>query len=291
MNDYFQQPGLSSGQIQKFMVSPAHAKQPVEPMAVFGVGHYFEELIEDSVTGSTHCRDKYMVCDITGTINAEILSAIERGATVEELNAMEKLTQKKERSLTHKNYHAWLDMAIMRAENGWKKTMISEIDVNICKKMFRNFQDLKMFGIKIMDLLSSNKARWQWPVYWDGKKALFDCILVDIQGHVVPIDFKTTASLSQFAHELRAAKWVQSVHYEEGAAAEWRLPVLPMQFLVSSKSKQDLYLAQNMTIDEKSYDGLREKYQRLCYDYVQWETSGKPISGALDDRKIKIWTN
>lgn len=290
MKEYFEHEGISSGQLQKFKKSPAHAVEITEQKSVFGVGHYFEHMIEDACTGSTHCRDEYLVCEAKGDIPPEIFLAIENKATVEEMKKMEVLTKGGERSRTKARFHDWLDFAILREQNKWHdKTMISIVDVNICKIMFKNFHDLELFGIPIMDLLKHPNAKWQYPVYWRGKKALFDCVLVDVQGFVIPVDFKTTAKLSQFEREVKSGKWIQAVHYEEGARETWNMPVYPMQFLIASKSKEDLYLSQRMEIDEESYQALCEEYDGLCGDYEAWVQNGQPVSGALHPKTIKIW--
>jgi hypothetical protein len=192
----------------------------------------------------------------------------------------------------HKNKHKCIDECIQ-----YQGMMpLSQFDYMIIEKSIDSLLKLKVDlpgcePTTLSEVLP--RCKFQVPLFWekDGikKKALLD-ILLEYGDFVIPFDLKSAASFLKFKEFLKNKYWIQREQYTEGCQECFvDKEVVPMSFLVCSKSESDSYYAGQFDI--KSWD---DEHNKICYDslvdrFVEWDKNGRNKLGYKEREAVKTF--
>jgi len=283
-NEYSLLEGQNSGQLTAYMKSPEAAIRQAEAQYRndFEIGHALEAILFDKTRQTDTFSQAYFVADLKQPPD-DLIKWVLTGE-----NWSSRYVRNKDGSLnkTYATRHEWLDRCAL---NPGKIPLALE-DHRMLLRMSENILkielDLPGFGIlTVREMLKHPCANWQQAKQWNmagiRKKALAD-VCFKPGNNVYLFDFKSTASLSKFESDLNSSGWVQDLHYGEGFGAYY-----PMIFLVAEKTEDAL--ARPFDIDIESRERLRGVYERLCREYAEWVSQGKPVRGWLPKKTIRIF--
>jgi hypothetical protein len=170
-------------------------------------------------------------------------------------------------------------------------------DWQLFEKLVQRMLELEVMNLKVKDFLDCAlfDVCYVWDVSGIRKKCIFDILSVveqDGQKVVVGFDLKLSRSVSGFAQDYRTRYWIQERHYSEAIgqyAKELGPDVADIPMLIFLAGYKDIEVVQEVSIDLDNLDLATDKYQELCYEYDQWATEGKPVSGHLDKKFLRIY--
>ena len=277
--------GQSSGQLSAFLESKEAALRQAEVQYRydFELGHSLEAILFDKSRQTDTFMQAYFVADLKQPPD-DLIKWILTG---EDLS--DRYVRNKDGTLnkTYATRHEWLDLCKINPD----RIPIALEDHRMLLKMAENILkielDLPGFGqITVWEMLKHPCANWQYKRQWNvsgiRKKALID-LYFKPDNEVYLFDFKSTASLAKFESGLAHSGWVQALHYEEGAGAYF-----PMIFLVAEKTDDALARAFDIDIESRE-KRLRSIYDQKCREYAEWESQGKPVTGWLPKKTIRIF--
>jgi len=282
--EYRALPRLNYSLLADFNQSQDHALQVRQNQSYFEFGKAFELVIQDISKDTRLFYDRFFVSQIRGEMPKGVAEWIESEA---DLSNKYNLNKDGSRSKVSARLHEWLDACI---DNPGKMPM-SQIEYDQLCIMAWNFLDMHIYGHPLYEILPV--AEFQVPIVWEingiAKKALVD-VLIETDLKTYTFDIKTSVSLSNhftnFKKMLRSRYWIQDIHYSEGIKATCKNP-MPFMFLVSSKSEP--FLAQPFGLDPDSRIDAEQAYSSLCYDFAEWDKSGRPPKGWKEYEEIKLY--
>jgi len=284
---YRDRPGLNYSTLARFYQGPDFALLDVEPKSYFEIGNSLELALQDRAQGTDTWHDRFFEAESAGTIPEKLVKWIE-----DDEDLTTKYTFNKDGETRNKKYsriHDWLDECI--AHPG--KIPMGKTEQDMVGRMLRSILAMEIEGVPFTDVLPD--CMFQVPLYWESrgiqKKALLD-IVYQTEDLTYIWDLKSAANFSMFKRMLRQKYWIQYIHYTEGAARYFK-GVRPMNFLVASKSTEDLNHAMEVEVDrglemENFYD-LQQEYENLTTEYLAWVDGGKKPKGYRDKETVFIY--
>jgi len=279
MNEYFKQPGQSSGKLAAFWdngrYSPNKALEKIEFRYEFDRGNMLESLCWDILKGENTFNDRWFISEQDNQPPENIwwpCHNLKGDKLREHLKNLEVLTKKGERSKTYAKQHAYLDECLSPENFG--KMPVSQSDYADIRRLARYVLDMPfpenhaLGGDLVGDWL--NECKWQKPYYWN-ENGIEKKALLDFDSVPWIADLKYTESRSNFKRLLTQKYWIQAEHYRRGAAQKEHRN--EMFFIVGVRSRMQ---AELWFMDGDSVDRRLNEYDHLCHEYDRWERAGKP---------------
>jgi hypothetical protein len=149
-------------------------------------------------------------------------------------------------------------------------------------------------GITVAEFVE--RADFDVAIETETDKGILDVIstLEDVDGNPIAVafDFKLYANQAAFLRMFREKLWIQERHYmrllKDYCKVKGSVPYPNLVFLAGYK---DTKLAQYLPLEDsqENYDRANEKYEILREEYDKWIIDGKPYTGYLKPRFLKVY--
>jgi len=179
---------------------------------------------------------------------------------------------------------------------------VSIQDYNNLKQMANNLLELEISifdeKIPIVNLLQSDNAQFQVPLYWENngieKKALLDfmtIIKIDGKDFAIAIDFKTVGNIFGWQYELKKTYYLQDRHYIEGLKFCYpKLEVYPIMPFACVQNQAPFLVQENkLDYDENILLTADLAYISALTRWEQWQDNGRDESPVLESTNVKVW--
>lgn len=302
-SEYHERPEFNASFLAEFSDSPDKALLPRVDKQCFDLGHQFEDYVFQSVTDEPWFDDKYSVCSLDTKEPGAVFDLVKSGVDLEKYladNKEEYFTTKGALNKKKSNAYNWIQEHI----KGDGRCFISQFNLDMVKKMASNFLDkmkVDLFGDGSFYLVREilEHAEFQKKVFWDGKKAMFDVLLV-WEGTAFVIDIKTAAE--KMFYQMFKSKYgpIQCRHYTE--AVESLIGQFGIErvhskliFLVATKASESkgleysTCLAESHSVRDGDLYWLTENYQNLFSEFYDWDREGRPMKGYKEHTDIPLY--